>query len=290
MNLQYSCVFYKFVRITLKAMRISLLLIWFLAIFPFYSISQDNSTWGDIYEYYVGDIFHKNEYLVYNGWIPWTRLTVSTVTDVTYTYGQDTVFIEFWIEDAYKEYPDSIWTFESYSSTTMYVNLNTFCIADTVFHSPEHYGRKLSFIEDYATGSDTKWRKYLDGCGQINYFVEHIDAYPWKPSWQEIKEIVYYKKGTEEWGTPNPIVSIEEKIEFDESILLFPNPTSNILNISNLSEQDIHLILAYSNNGSLIKSYEGGTNFIDISEFPLGYYILILQTRNGWISKKFVKN
>ncbi|RLD81857.1 MAG: hypothetical protein DRJ15_03305 [Bacteroidetes bacterium] len=269
-------------------MRNILLLIQIFVIIGFNSYSQDYSTWGEIYDYEVGDVFHRKEYLIYNGWSPWTKLIVQTVTDVEYSIGNDTAYYQFWNETAYQEHPDTTWIFDYYSSTASYVNLNTYCIADTVYHSPDFYGRKLSYIEDYSTGSDTKWRKYVDGCGQVNFFMEHIDP-TGNPSWQEIKELVYYIKGNEEWGTPNPIVSIEENIDLDESIYLFPNPTSNILNISIIGEGDIYMIFVYNNTGKLVKSYDGGINFINVSELQLGYYFLRIQTRNGWISKRFIK-
>jgi hypothetical protein len=73
----------------------------------------------------------------------------------------------------------------------------------------------------------------------------------------------------------------------DKSVILFPNPSSNTLNISGL-EKDA-LAEVYYINGKLLFSKQLNTNKIDISTLAKGVYFLKLSTTNGSMVKKFVK-
>ncbi len=74
----------------------------------------------------------------------------------------------------------------------------------------------------------------------------------------------------------------------ENSFSLWPNPTHNILNI-NASNNGFSNTKIYDLQGKLIYMKEMETLSIDVSNFNSGLYILKLQTENGEISKKFIK-
>ncbi|MFV0502271.1 MAG: T9SS type A sorting domain-containing protein [Bacteroidales bacterium] len=86
-----------------------------------------------------------------------------------------------------------------------------------------------------------------------------------------------------------PLMGVESIIE-DNSITIYPNPTSSEVNIS--SENIINSIEIFNSLGqrvyqSMVNSTE---KVIDISSFVNGIYILGVNTGNGVIRKKIIKN
>ncbi|MFV0502233.1 MAG: T9SS type A sorting domain-containing protein [Bacteroidales bacterium] len=88
----------------------------------------------------------------------------------------------------------------------------------------------------------------------------------------------------------NPFVGLDDISLDDNSITIYPNPTNSEVNIS--SENIINSIEIYNSLGqrvyySVVNSME---KVIDISSFENGVYILGVNTENGVIRKKIIKN
>jgi len=103
-------------------------------------------------------------------------------------------------------------------------------------------------------------------------------------------ELLYhnYSQGTEDCITP--LVGLENISLNGNSITIYPNPTNSEVNIS--SENIINSIEIYNSLGqrvyySVVNSME---KVIDISSFVNGVYILGVNTENGVIRKKIIKN
>ena len=69
---------------------------------------------------------------------------------------------------------------------------------------------------------------------------------------------------------------------------LYPNPTSEILNIK--SEQKISRIEVYDISGKLLKSVDGKDKNVSVSSLNKGMYLIKLYTENGVVNSKFIKN
>ena len=69
---------------------------------------------------------------------------------------------------------------------------------------------------------------------------------------------------------------------------LYPNPTSDILNIE--TKQNISKIEVYDLSGRLVRSAAGKDKQISVSALNKGTYFIKLYTDNGVISSKFIKN
>lgn len=83
-------------------------------------------------------------------------------------------------------------------------------------------------------------------------------------------------------------VSGVNEIELNASVDIFPNPTSDILNIN--CSFDIDQVRIYNTFGQLIKAENGVNNnlAINTSDFTSGMYILHIETVEGRIVKNFI--
>ena len=69
---------------------------------------------------------------------------------------------------------------------------------------------------------------------------------------------------------------------------LYPNPTSDILNIQ--TDQKISKVEIYDLSGKMLTATENNVKKIQVSNLAKGLYIIKLQTENGIITSKFIKN
>jgi photosystem II stability/assembly factor-like uncharacterized protein len=75
------------------------------------------------------------------------------------------------------------------------------------------------------------------------------------------------------------------------AILLFPNPTLDIVSIESSENDIIKLISFYDNNGKLMSVKKGNLTKMefDLSRYPSGIYYVALNTENGKSIRKLVK-
>ena len=69
---------------------------------------------------------------------------------------------------------------------------------------------------------------------------------------------------------------------------IYPNPTSNVLNISNTNNIEINTISISDLNGRVIKNVNGVTS-INVSDLNAGVYFVTIETAEGKSTKKFIK-
>ncbi len=74
------------------------------------------------------------------------------------------------------------------------------------------------------------------------------------------------------------------------NISIFPNPTSNVLNIDNKTNEQITAITIYSVKGDLVKEIKSITNSISVSELQNGVYFVKIELNNNVLNYKFIKN
>ncbi|UII29534.1 T9SS type A sorting domain-containing protein [Fulvivirga maritima] len=91
----------------------------------------------------------------------------------------------------------------------------------------------------------------------------------------------------------NPDSKIVNKESFEtHELLLYPNPSDNVLNISwqgSIKQGD--KLEIFDANGQIKIEQEVIDNYftIDVSDYPSGIYIVSFTTENGTVSKKFIK-
>ena len=86
---------------------------------------------------------------------------------------------------------------------------------------------------------------------------------------------------------PNEPIEVTANFSYNGSVIVYPNPVSNILTIAPTSEKfDLKV---YSSLGRLIRNYTQ-TNLIDFSSFERGVYFLEINTTTSSVVKKIIKN
>ncbi len=133
----------------------------------------------------------------------------------------------------------------------------------------EGIGNKEGLFFPYHTNTAHKW-------GNVRCYI-HND------------ELLYtnYRHGGSD--CVNPLMGIESIME-DNSITLYPNPTTSEISIS--SESFINSIEIYNSLGQkvYIETINSKEKTIDISSLPSGVYVLGAKTENGIMRKKIIKN
>jgi hypothetical protein len=88
-----------------------------------------------------------------------------------------------------------------------------------------------------------------------------------------------------EGSSPLSLVDID-----GEKINVYPNPTSGILNISNLDLIKVKNITIYNQLGQILLENKNSINQIDVSNLSEGLYILTIETNdNKKYSESFIK-
>ncbi|MDD2191911.1 MAG: T9SS type A sorting domain-containing protein [Bacteroidales bacterium] len=87
-----------------------------------------------------------------------------------------------------------------------------------------------------------------------------------------------------------PLVGLNDIIKQDNSITLYPNPANNQVNIS--SENIINSIEIFNSLGQSVykTNVKSREKIIDINSLSKGVYVIGVNTENGYIKKKLIKN
>jgi hypothetical protein len=78
---------------------------------------------------------------------------------------------------------------------------------------------------------------------------------------------------------------------YEKSILLYPNPTDNIIKIKNNDVINISSVKVISSNGkTIVDNYNYSIQSIDVSSYEKGIYFIVFETEKGDVYKKVVVN
>jgi hypothetical protein len=190
------------------------------------AFTQDYSTNGEIYDFEIGDIFHYEM----EGWDHSSHgfeITNKEIIDKTFSDDLDTVYYTQFVKKLYQlDWQE--WIYEEDTTQISYTDLDSLFAADTTYYSYAYNGRKIS--SNFTNWWDIEFDivDYADGCGRVynhHYRTEYpVLDYEW--------EMVYYKKGDEEWGIPNVVVGIEELKYRCIMTNCYPNPFTTSTTLS----------------------------------------------------------
>ena len=77
---------------------------------------------------------------------------------------------------------------------------------------------------------------------------------------------------------------------FVDSFSVFPNPTSDVLNISSSNSAEITKLSVVDVNGRTVKNLEGGViNQVNVADLNSGVYFVNIESNGGKVTKKFIK-
>ena len=122
-----------------------------------------------------------------------------------------------------------------------------------------------------------------DAFGNLIDFVEYDDKSPWPEEpdgdgpFLKLKNLNLNNNVGTNWEPSSDFNTLSaDKNSFDNTILIYPNPASNVLKIQTKNNSKILKIIFYDLSGKLVKSYNPNTqNYsLDISNFGNGVYII----------------
>ena len=247
--------------------------------------AQNISTVGEIYNFEIGDIFHFNFYGTGPGY-GMSSVTNIEVIDFYYSQNSDTIF---YIRDIdYKEYssenPQT--TYDYYIDTIFYTNLDSLIhsgFIDSVYTNENFYnGRIINFV---SYGNEDTWTlNFVNGCGQVE-----TNFTSWGHTVYSEDELVYYKKGEEEWGFPMP-VTVEDINANSIDIKIYPNPSKDFINIkSNDFINCTVTIISLTGKELITAELITVLTSIDISGLNSGLYIICIENNEQTFCKKILK-
>ena len=74
----------------------------------------------------------------------------------------------------------------------------------------------------------------------------------------------------------------------NDNIVLFPNPTTNLVTISTNANTELKQVSIYNIDGKLM--YTGNESTVNLQEYPSGNYLFIVNTTNSQVIAKIIKN
>lgn len=80
-----------------------------------------------------------------------------------------------------------------------------------------------------------------------------------------------------------------QNLELENKIKVYPNPSSNFVYISVISELEIQSVKVFDLNGKIVMQSQNQLNKLNISELNSGLYILQIKTNKGLAFKKLTK-
>lgn len=251
--------------------------------------SQEISTIGEIYDFEIGDILHY-QYSFNAPNYGESSYTNIEILDRYYSQANDTLF---YVRDiAYQEISSGnpTWTFDFYIDTIWYSELDSLINMgqiDSVYSNINLYNGRITNYWEHITTTFNWNKKFVIGCGRASFHNISSSAYT-----DEYKELIYYKKGEEEWGTPI-IVSIDKIGKLKQNVFAYPNPAKNKFYIeSPESLNKLKYLEIYSVNGMLVKYQEFENNYnskIDIKNLKEGLYIIKIVSENEIHQIKLIK-
>jgi hypothetical protein len=81
-----------------------------------------------------------------------------------------------------------------------------------------------------------------------------------------------------------------DEVNLESSVIIYPNPVSNIVYIENKSFNKITSLNIYNLLGKLVLSTTENFHQLDVSSLKSGLYFLKVQTEKGEVTKKLIKS
>ena len=257
-------------------------------------------TIGEVYDYQVGDEFHfeitPNEPQSYGIQRRYILERVDFDNSIEYTVKTETysgVFppntppIESYEVDtitqtlsnltdtlSFEGCMDSLPPGACYSTDSLIVN--DFCGLDVYYHKIQE---GVPYFE-----YDQVTRKYVKGLGRVFYHYSSDSG----GNYNIRNEMIYYKKGDIECGTPNYVIVGTSAISYNDDIRITPNPSVGLFQLE-VGAKVIESIYVYDANGKLVVTVDKPSTTLDLSPFNAGLYFVLVRGENFYSNLKVIK-
>jgi hypothetical protein len=242
--------------------------------------AQSISKNSEIYNFQIGDIFHYELHAA----APSTGSHVYTNIEIMSKYfsaSHDSLFYICSIatHEHHSWAPD--WTFNKKTDTIIVTQLDSLVNSgniDTVFTDTVFNGRKINRVDTYGPNNNVT-NIFVEGCGRTYY--HSVQTSP-NTDWES--RLIYYKKGSEVWGTPIPL-SINRAQNTRSLVKIFPNPSRGVINIDVPQDIGDYEIRVFNASGQLIFKMNNNSR-IDLSNEACGlHYIQFISNEISEIQK-----
>jgi|GEM_PF-3289301 len=277
-------------------------------------VKERHLTFMDIYSFNVGDVFHIQKKPHSNA--PWICHRIQTITNKWLSTDLKSLHIAMNI----KEYYTNLISLETqvYETDTQLNISNPYSfvfnelprqsiIKKNIFDTNQFfcgcYSQRssqkiyngLTVLAEENRICDTSFTTktnyyftniYIEGCGQLKNLTKVDES----GDFGSEEKLIYYKKGSEEWGTPFHPLNISEMKEDNEQ-LLYPNPSTGLFQLNTiLSNTNLLQLSVFNLHGQLLKEINllktEDIAKVDLSFLNNGVFFVKIKSDN---SEKFQK-
>ncbi len=276
------------------------------------SVGMQNLTWNEIWDFNVGDVFHYVIYEVVAGVSVYSQLIHKILSKEVIPDSNKVIYT---IERCQKKSasappPNVIYTHDTTTATYTFQSDTSFIAAlpreffnqgdNAPIYSrlfPSYNGRQThgEMMGVFFTPNPPCWnppfefsseQRHTEGLGQTKY--------SWYENWENyVLNLVYFKKGTETWGTPvstdcTTLVPTEDVTAPETEISIYPVPASTHITIE-VPAKSILSIMNLNGQELLTQTITEPKTMVDISTLPNGVYIVRVTGDKAVGVGKFIK-
>lgn len=283
----------------------------------FYSIAK---TRGEMYDFDIGDEYHltSNEFSSGGFSLFPTDYINATILSKRYSANADTIFYTQGIkkeintatvdystspptivfQTSYMQRIDSFFVTQLTNPFSYYLGngVNPSISSNTVpiyKYSKSIYNNRLKIEQNPMFFYDSsRFHSWMFGSAEYTYInIEGVCYYSdryWSTGGSQVSktwyDLIYFKKGTETWGTPRVVTAIEAfENRIDNPVNIYPNPTKGMVNIE--TSLKIKTVIIYNAQGQTIKEIKNPTSQFELPK-ARGIYFLRIETDSGKIIKQ----
>ncbi len=258
-------------------------------------VAEKPLTMREVYDFDIGDIFiRSNDFYNFQMRQVDTHFVRETVLQKR-LYARDSIQYMMKLESFNRSLPNKL---DVVINTFIVKNLDSTALYQVKTNNSSASSLKKYIIEYHHTLTNTDRKIYGKNlmCDCVDYCFKHYvgqgigSLYHYSCSFTpDESRLIYYKKGTETWGTPIDFsTSLFTPSVLDAKINLYPNPTNDVLHIET-DLTDFHVKIAHLNGQILLK--EANKTQVNLSHLPNGIYFLhVFEGEIGRGVKKFVVN
>ncbi len=254
--------------------------------------SQKFPTQGEVYDFNPGDEFHIAHYYCCNELS--FQVEKLFVIDAFEVEGQIYYAVLRSVFDFLTTTPPQL------VDTTLYLQPDTMVIkypdsvifnqGDSMYTDPPAYNGRRVYIHTYWILNALKEERYVTGLGQVFNGWQLVPG----SSCDVVDSLIYYKKGTESWGTT---LSGYLQHKVDSPVIIGPNPVRDHLYVRSKQFNVRFLELGILDiQGRLVWKELPLTQsstlevHLDSKKLERGVYFLYIRTENGTVHYKFIKD
>jgi hypothetical protein len=253
----------------------------------------------EVFDFEIGDLYQSRT-ISGNNYTSTCGLDRISIIDKFYSVGNDTLF--------YIQFHDNYWM-EPGNQSIIY---HFFTLTDTIFFthldsSMIYYDPNLQYDPTYSLSAhlcdsllngcsygtfenEQISTEYGKGLGETQYLYDNNQGLVYW--YYSDRNLFYYKKGTEECGTPDlTTVGLHAYDRISPEFSVYPNPVASFLMIRNeLPVNDFNFRIQNSLGQVLLEDQLiGSDNSVNISQLKTGIYFLTIKNETKSMSMKFIK-